>query len=243
MKNAPAILTGLSVAGFISTVVMVAKSAPLAELEIETEKINRASCTEHPKYDIPVTIVDIAKLTWKLYLPAAVVGAASIGCILGINSVHTSRQAALASAYSVAEAALKEYQSKVIEVIGSNKERQITDAIDQDRLLANPTSTSEVIFTKKGETLCFDSYSGRYFKSDIELLRRKENEINSELLRDEFVTLNSVYIDIGLPPIKVGWDVGWVQDGSLVNFGFGSHLTSDGEPCLVLNFDITPKHI
>ncbi|MFR8351429.1 MAG: DUF6353 family protein [Blautia obeum] len=42
------------------------------------------------------------------------------------------------------------------------------DAVAKDKVEKNPVVTREVIITEKGNTLCYDAISGRYFKSDIE---------------------------------------------------------------------------
>ena len=47
-------------------------------------------------------------------IPAGVTVIAAAACIVGANSVNIKRNAALATAYSLSETALKEYQSKVV---------------------------------------------------------------------------------------------------------------------------------
>ena len=87
------------------------------------------------------------------------------------------KRQALTTAYAISESALKNYQEKVVETIGKNKEQSVRDAMAKDAISKKQIQNSEVIITKKGDTLCFDVLSGRYFKSDIERIKRAENDI------------------------------------------------------------------
>ena len=87
----------------------------------------------------------------------------------------------MAGLYSLTESTLKEYKAKVVETIGENKERKVREDIIQDKLDAAPMATREIIITGGGDQLCCDILSERYFKSDIEKLRRSENKIVKNL--------------------------------------------------------------
>jgi hypothetical protein len=156
----------------------------------------------HPQ--ITLTKREIIRITWKCYIPALAVGAATIGCIVGANHISLRRNAALASLYSLTEAAFKEYQGKVVETIGRNKELKVRDDISADQIRKNPPGTNEIIVTGKGDVLCYDSLSGRYFRSNIEQIRRSVNELNQSLLSEMFMTLNEMYDAIGLSGTKLG---------------------------------------
>ncbi|MDE8707678.1 DUF6353 family protein, partial [[Ruminococcus] torques] len=94
------------------------------------------------------------------------------------------RNAALATAYTLSESALNDYQEKVIEMFGEKKNEAVKDAIAKDKVEKNPVVTREVIITEKGNTLCYDAVSGRYFKGDIEKFKKAECELNRQM-RDE----------------------------------------------------------
>lgn len=237
-KNSPTILTGLAVGGLVTTVIFAVKATPKAVRIIE----------DHTGYDhdgvisVPST-KEVLKLTWKCYIPTACMGAVTIGCIVASNSINQRRNAALATVYGLTEAAFREYKEKIVETIGKNKELRARDEISAERIKENPPSTNEVIFTGKGEVLCYDSLSGRYFKSDIEQIRRVLNQINKEFLTDMWISLNELYYELGLPPIKLGDQIGWDIDQGLIEISFSTQLSENGEPCLVMNYDVTPKHM
>jgi hypothetical protein len=242
-QNSPTILTGLSVAGLISTVIMAVRTTPKAIRIIDVAKTGRY-LTAQEKNESPddLTKLDIIKLTWKCYIPVMIMGGVTIGCIIGANSINLRRNAALASAYSLSETVLKEYQSKVVETIGENKERKIKDEIAKDKIIKNPVDDNEVIITNYGETLCYDSLSGRYFKSDIERIRSAFNTVSYDMMSEMFISLNQLYSELGLRGTELGDQLGWHVDGGKLEPDFSSQLTDDGRPCLVINYSVMPRY-
>lgn len=241
-KHSPEILTGIGITGMITTAVMAVKATPKAliligEREDEWDKETMGTDDFHhmPK-------IEAVKVAWKCYIPSVIVGGISIACLVGASSVNLKRNAALATAYALSESTLKEYQEKVIQEIGEKKEQAVRDNIAKDRIEKNPVSKSEVIMTEKGETLCYDTLSGRYFKTDIDKLRKAENDLNRQMRDDIYVSLNEFYYAIGLDPIKIGDSIGWNIDKGYIDLSFSSQLTSDGTPCLVLDYSVGPKY-
>jgi hypothetical protein len=167
-------------------------------------------------------------------------GGATIACIIGANSIHLRRNAALASVYSLTETALKQYQNKVIEMVGEKKEREIRDDIAKDRVLENPPKDNQIIITGGGDVLCLDMISGRYFKNDIEKIRQAVNELNRQMISDMSITLNEFYDEIGLPHNKMGEDLGWKIETGMIKIDYSSQLTPSGDPCLTIDYDTVP---
>jgi len=232
-QNSPTILTGLSVGGLLTTTILAVRATPKAMTILDNHDLLIEDMTKR-------TIVG---LTWKCYIPAMATGLATIACIIGANHISLRRNAALASLYGLTEAAFKEYQAKVVETIGRSKELKVRDDIAEDQVKRNPVGTNEVIFTGKGDVLCYDSLSGRYFKSDIEQIRRSVNTLNRELLTDMFLTLNDLYYALGLSGTKLGDEMGWDIDKGLLEINFSAQVTENFDPCLVLNYDLTPRFI
>ncbi len=236
-KKSPEILVGIGIAGMVTTVVLAVKATPKAIVLMEQKK-------EELKED-KLSPVEVVKAAWKCYIPAAVIGCASITCVIGASTVHARRNAALATAYSLSQSALREYRGKVIETFGEKKEQTVRDAVAKEKISQNPIVNKEIFLTKRGDTLCYDSLSGRYFKSDADMLRKAENTLNRLLINDVYVSLNEFYYEIGLPPTKIGDDLGWnLYDGGcgMIELYFSSHLTADDTPCLVIDYNIAPKY-
>jgi hypothetical protein len=242
-KHSPEILTGIGIAGMITTTVMAVRATPKALEIINDERLERADNDEKFIYgSTPLPIKDVIRLTWKCYIPSAIVGGISVACLIGASSVNVRRNAALATAYTLSESALKEYQEKVIETIGEKKEQSVRDSIAKDRIERDPVTSKEVIITERGNTLCYDVISGRYFKSDIDKLKKVENELNRRMRNEMYISLNEFYYEIGLNPTSIGDDLGWDIDHGYIELSFSSQLADEGTPCLVIDYQVAPKY-
>lgn len=252
-KNSPTILTGLAVCGLVTTVIFAVRATPKAIQILDAYRDERCSdCMSHPgdkecQHCIDSTIPkkEVVRLTWKLYIPAAAMGTVTIACIISSNSINQRRNAALATVYGLTETAFREYKEKVVETIGKNKELKVRDDICADHVAQNPVGRNEVIITGKGNVLCMDSLSGRYFRSDIDKIRRSINCMNEEMLSNigMWVSQNDLYDELGLGHVALGDEVGWDLDSGTIKISYSSQLTEDEEPCLVLNYDVRPKHL
>jgi hypothetical protein len=230
VDNSPLILTYISVAGVISTTVLAVKATPKALQDLINAQTN-AEEDLTPKQTIEVA--------WKHYVPTAISGAMTIASILGVHNVHARRNAALVTVYSITETALKEYQAKVKEQLGENKERKVREEITKDYVANTPMVNAEVLITGTGEQLCYDSFTGRYFKSDIETIRRAQNDINARIINDMYASHNDFYRLIGLPATSYGEEVGWRTD-NMMDLEYTSHLAEDGRPCLCIEYHVSP---
>jgi len=233
-KHSPEILTGIGIAGMVTTTVMAVKATPKAIILIEERYHEEPD--ERPRWKTYI------KAAWPCYIPAAITGTLSVACLIGASSVNVRRNAALATAYTLSESALKEYQGKVIETIGKKKEQSVRDAIAKDRIDRNPVSSREVIITERGNTLCYDVISGRYFKSDIDKLKKAENELNRRMRDEMYISLNDFYYEIGLNYTSIGDDLGWNIDHGYIELEFSSQLADDGTPCLVIDYVVGPRY-
>ena len=158
-KHSPEILIGFGIAGMLTTTVLAVKATPKAMQLIEEKK-------EENEVD-KLTVKETLQTTWRCYIPAATTAIVSTACLIGASSIHAKRNAVLATAYKIAETTHREYRDKVIETIGEKKEEAIRDKMDKSKLEKNPVNSCEVIITDDGDTLCYDSHSGRYFKINI----------------------------------------------------------------------------
>ena len=252
VKFSPEILIGFGVAGFISTTVLAVKAPPKAMQLIEDEKnrqnyeICRQAIANNQNTSKPIdklTPLETIKVTWKCYIPAAITGVASIACVIGANSVNAKRNAALATAYQLSTTAFNEYKDKVVETIGEKKEHIVREKISKDRVEQNPVSNNAVYVTGNGESLFLEPISKRYFKSDIEQIKRIENMLNKRMLHDVFgyVSLSEFYDEIGLERTDISDDIGWNLDKGMIETEFHPVMSDDGKPCLALYYLTAPK--
>lgn len=233
-KHAPEILTGIGVSGMIAATGLAITETPKALKLIELRKEEEGVDELSP--------VEIAKTVWKCYIPAAVTLTVSAACIIGASAVNVRRNAALATAYTLSETALSEYREKVIDTIGPEKEKEVRDKIDRDRVERNPIGNSEVIVTGRDNMLCLDCYAGRYFESSADLIDRAVNELNRQMLINDYVSLNDFYDELGLEHTPLGDQLGWRIDKGYVKISYSSQLTEDRKPCLVLSYELAPEY-
>lgn len=233
-KHSPEILTGIGIAGMVTSTVLAVRATPKALILLEDKK-------EELGVD-KLTAAETVKTAWTCYIPTAAIGAASVFCLIGASSVNLRRNAALATAYALSESTLKDYQNKVIEEIGEKKEKKIREASTQAELERNPISKNEIIITGGGDSTCYDLVCKRYFKSNIDKLRRVENDLNERLRNENYISLNEFYTEIGLDDVGAGYELGWNIDKGYIKLNFDCHLLDDGTPCIVVGFDNPPRY-
>jgi hypothetical protein len=239
-QSSPTILSGLAVGGVIATAILAAKASPRACEKIKEARDKWVGSDSWVEGEVfPLT--EKVKACWKVYIPAAISGAATVGCVVGANQVGMRRNAALVGAYTLADTALREYKDEVLNQIGVAKERKVTEAVAKNQIDDRPVSSTQVIITKGGENLCYDSLTGRYFKSDIETIRQSENEINRRIVGgDMYASQNEFYGLLGLADVTIGDELGWNLE-NFIELIFSSHLADDGQPCLAMGYARLPR--
>lgn len=249
-RNSPTILTGFGVAGLIGTVIFAIKDTYVAteilhqEAEFKYEQWEEETGEDRSAYPTePFTTEEIIRLTWKCYIPTIGMGALTIASMIYSHRFHSRRNAALLSLYSVAQKTLEEYQAKVVEQIGEKKEEKIRGEVAQEHLDKNPPGSTTTIVSGNGKHLFYDSFSGRYFESDVETIRQLVNEFNAKLIRcaPMFVGINEFFDELGLERIELGDEMGWNAESHLMEVTFTTKMTK-GVPCVVLVYTIWPKH-
>lgn len=232
-ERSPEILVGIGIVGMIGAAIMAVKATPKALEQIkETERETKESLT--PK--------DTFKVTWRNYVPSVVTGTLSAACIIGANSIHLRRKAALSAACALSETALANFKSHAIERIGEKKVKEIADDVAKEQIDKNPVSDKEIIFTSKGNTLCYDPWCGRYFRGDIDYIRKAEYYLNQEMQSMGYTSLNNFYYLIGLDETRVGETLGWNIANGRVELDLSSQLAKNDEPCVVLGFYRDPHY-
>lgn len=244
-EHRTSLMVGGGIAGMVIAGVTAVRVTPKASMLLEERR-----CSKHDAYlentesNPQLTIKDYIQVTWKYYLPPIALATVSAGAIIFAHKVDRKENAALAAAYAISESRLKEYSEKVLETVGEKKEKEVRNAIDKDRVNNNQPVDSEIISTGQGDTLCMDAWNGRYFYSDIEVLRRAAVDLSRAVLNDETVTLNDFYDRIDLPQTKNGdffaWEIG--NHHEMIELSFSSQLDFKKRPVLVMDFKFAPTY-
>ena len=115
IKHGPTILTGLATVGVVATGYLT-RRAVLKNLPEITEAVCFADDSDIP---IAQTIKRIERQNWKYYIPPAVVGILTIGCGIGANQWHLSKEGLLAAAALTYKASGEELEAKLKEKFGA----------------------------------------------------------------------------------------------------------------------------
>lgn len=234
-KNAPAILTAAACIGTVTTAVLTARGATLAIERTGTY------CRENLRSPEDLDWKEKFTISYRCYIPAAIAGVSTLVAIVAANRVQYARGAAFALAYAGSEKAFARYRDAVAEVVKPKDREKIKTRVAEKALEdAGEPVSGTVLVAASGDVLCYDVFSGRYFRSDIETIRRVENNINGQLNTECYASLNEFYTGLGLPPVAAGELVGWSEPNSL-SVEFGSQLDPKGNPVLTVDFLVAPK--
>lgn len=241
-KHSPEILVVSGVVGVVTSAVMACKAtikldSILEESKEQVEKIHgyveaegysEKYSAEDEKKDLTIVYTKSAIKIVKLYGPSVVLGALSIGAILGGHNMLRKRNLALAAAYTALDTSFKDYRGRVIERFGKELDRELRFNIQNkeiESVVTNEDGTESI--EKKSVSVVgnLDGYSpyAKFYddgcigwEKDPELnlmfLRRQQDAANEILKRDGYLFLNEVYEMLGIPKTTAGQLVGWIYD-------------------------------
>lgn len=228
-RNSPIIFSSTAIAGVATTGYLAARASFTAARKIDNHELLNGVNPGWKKQT-----QERAALVWKLYIPAAASGVVTIACVVGTTRVTNKRAAAAQAAFVLSERAYAEYRNKVIEEYGERKDKAIRDTIAEERVRQNPPPAT--LIAGSGSVICCELHTGRYFTSDMETLRRAENDINARLVRHDSATLDDWYYLIRMQPTTNSGDLGWNSD-KLLSLEFTSVLDDNGRPCLAFEYN------
>lgn len=228
-RYSPIIMTGIGLAGVATTVYLTATASFKAARAIdEAENVGGISNDSTQRFKEQVNIA------WKFYIPPVTTGVVTVGAIAYANRLGSKRTTAAISAYTITERAFAQYREKIVEEIGPHKEQIVRD--DIARSVAEAAPSRELIIAGSGEVMCCELYTRRYFMSDMEQLRKAQNDINAQVNNELYVSLDDFYDKIKLTPTAHSSELGWDSDRQL-ELEFSTVLSEDGRPCLAFNYN------
>ena len=235
------ILTCIGAVGVVATAVLAVKATPKAIKLLEEAEDEKGE---------ELTKLEVIKIACPTYIPSVAVCASTMVCIFGANALNKRQQAALISAYALADNTYKEYRSKVKQLLGEETDNRIQDAIAMDHredidVFVPGYGSLDV----SGETrLFYESHRKRYFESTIEAVQNAEYHFNRNFAMRGYATLNELYEFLGLPKTEEGDIVGWdcsrlVEEYEHCWIDFDHRFTTiaeDGLECWFIETPIPP---
>lgn len=231
-RNASTILTCLGSIGVIATSVIAVKATPKALKLLETAKEKKGE---------KLTSFEIIRTVGPIYIPAVLIGVSTIACIFGANILSKRNQAALMSAYALLDNSYKEYKKKVIELYGEEADLEIKTSIAKDKY------EETNIEVKDDKKLFYDFYSGRYFESTDEIVRKAEYDLNRKLSIMGYASLNDFYDLLKIEKIDGGNNLGWSAVKNIeyswqswIGFVHKKVIMDDGLECCIIYIQSEP---
>ena len=232
------ILIGTGIAGMIASTVLAVKATPKAMENIEEKKAEKGVTK--------LTTKETIQAGWKPYIPAFVSGIVGAGCIIAGTGQNKKQQAALAAVYSMSENTLRRYKDEVKKQFGEEKAKEIDKKVVKAKMKERPViiDTDESMFVQQtghGQTLCYDSLSGRYFRSSTNAIDRAVNIINKSLMQEHYITVNEFYNELGISTIGAGSLIGWRSDGNMCEIHYDTEIDENGVPYVVIYYRNRPE--
>ena len=242
-KHASTILTVTGGAGLVTTTVLAVKATPKA-----LERIDKAKEEKNDE----LTKFEIVKAAGIAYIPTILVGAGTLACIFGANILNQRQQAALISAYALADNSFKEYKRKLIELHGKETHQSVVDAIAiekaQDMIVRGSYMMGDCELGMESDSeprLFFDEHSGRYFESTIEQVLQAEYHLNRNYILRGYTYLNEFYDFLGIEETDYGSVLGWApkDEGEYwIEFNHRKVLIDDDLECYIIEMPFAPSY-
>ena len=212
--------------GVGATAVTAVKDTPKALRLLESAKEEKGE---------ELTKLETIKVAGPVYIPSIILGASTIGCIVGANILNKRQQAALMSAYALLDNSYKDYKKKSQELYGDDADIQIKKSIAEDKY------KEADIVVDDNKQLFYDDFSGRYFESTMEDVIWAEYELNRTVSIYGGVYLNDFYDFLNIPTTDYGNYLGWSADSlsemywsSWVDFEHVKTVMDDGLECYII---------
>jgi hypothetical protein len=259
-QHSPTILAVLGTSGIIGAGVMACKatlkleetvseknediqtvktSLENAKKIVETDGENADHAQEYIdkfyKKELAAAYLNMGAAIGKLYGPAVLVCAASVGCIFGSKKIMDNRYSACLAACTTTERLFADYRKRVTEDLGKEADQKYRFGMETKEIEIpeldkkgnekkdknGKTKTKKQRITTIPSNLAtsdyarvFDEVSSREWDRNVDMnvvgLLQKQRYANDLLQSRGWLFLNEVYLMLGFPVTDYGQDVGWI---------------------------------
>ena len=237
-EHSPEILVTTGVIGVVASTILACKATTKIETILDEHNDVMDKIHEQPTDDPEVYSEDDKKKDTlivytqtgvklaKLYAPAVLTCAVSIGCIVTSNNILRKRSVAFATAYAVTDKAFKEYRKRVVDKYGeavdkelrfNTKKEEIEETVvDENGKEKTKKKKADVVAGGESGYMRYFTRSNPNWEDDstyLETFLRMQQAYANDLLRaKKHLTLNEVYEMLGFKESKAGMVVGWIFD-------------------------------
>lgn len=223
-KNMPSILTGIGIAGFITSTVLAIRSTPKAVEMLKKAKTNKEK----------------AKILAVQYGPSVIAAIGASAAVVEANHIHLQREAAFGTALTISECYAKRCRDKIIEEYGRDTLDEIEEKVAKD-VASSHELDGEANYNIDDRRVWFIDPFGRQWLAELETVKSVVNELNRRLLTEGWISVNEFNWELRLPDMELGNELGWNLDTGLIEPSYGSTLDKNGVPCVVMSFRVDPR--
>ena len=245
--SSPTMLSFAAVGGVVATSVMAVRATPKAMTILQDQHYNHYYNSEEPNN---ISKLEIVQMTWKCYIPTAIVGTSTIACILGANILNKKQQASIVSLYSILDQSYKRYQKAATEVYGEDANSKIKAQVAKNVYVSSDgyRTYDPDLDSESEKVLFFDYFSGRYFYSTVGAVINAQYHLNRNFILRGEATMSEFYEFLGIDNIDGGDDIGWADEyaesGCMwIDFDISKTELDDGLECFILSPISAPEPI
>ena len=240
-RNLSIILTVVSGIGMVATCIAVARIAPKAEQKLQKAKEDKGE---------DLTPVEKVTTVATDYIPAVLIGASTMACMVGSTILDRKEQASLSSAIALGGNYVQKYKGKIKDFLGQETEKKIEEEVREELEVEHPDETDFTVdlwnsFASDDDThanqsednpgtpmLFYDLSSGTMFKKTLEQVLLAEYFLNRSYILNSEATLTDWYNYLGIDPVtdcgdQLMWTVLDTGD-EWIDFKHVKKTTNDG---------------
>lgn len=232
-KYSPQILTGLGIAGFVTTVLLTAEAAPEAKKIVEEKEA---------ELERPLKVTEKVECTWKHWIWPISMGLISTAMVTGGQYMQTRRTITMSAAYAIAADRAEKYYRNMREIAGRTKANDVLEKTDQEMVDDIPDEKFDNAPSIWGGCDWFvDELSGQVFRHDIVKIREGVNDFNRMMMNDMRCEVNELFDCIGLPHTEMGKILIYDIDYGLLSVSDSQTVKRNGHACTVLHWSHLPR--
>ena len=201
------------------------------------------------KHGDPLTRFETVQATTPHLVPAAIAGAATIGCIVASHKISKKEVAAIAGVAAMATKQYDDYRNTNIEANGMDAHERVLDKLGAKKAKDAKIYTQGIVYNTslnatldKQERLFYDTITGTYFTSTIARVMDAEYHINRVLTNGD---LNGQECDVdtwcnflGIPNSKKD-NRGWCANDDFLWLDFNNAEVDIGDGMTAIFIECT----
>lgn len=249
-KHGPTILTGLAMFGVVATGYLTHR----ADKKVISEACEAILFTDDADIPIEETVGRCMKKNWKNYIPPVVTGLATMGCMLGSNQWHLSKEGTLAAAALMYKTSGEELEKALKEKFGDEEVKKMKQEIAEAKADRDRPPWEEM---KPGRITFYEPYSKQYIQATQQELLWAELTANKILQQSNRCTMNDL---LSCYPhakkMRGGDNIGWglyedwfcesasyAPSGPWINFTPQYQTNANGDTYFVMDYEINPMEL